>query len=342
MLGLTDAVLYKKVPRQAQAPHTLQMTNLLSNHDHYRGVARLWQAWSQNVVQKALSPSELYQDRQQLLSSYNAWCMLLIVRALNQLEIEPIDNDLNTNISQQSIISLKDGYSLEWQEYGILVLLKENKPLIRFVPLIHVLAKAKPNWLKRYITDMAQAVSDVQPWTIILHPKVPDGPSTDFITTIEIDPPQPATIGAIDFIEVSSFSLDSVERISRAIRWAMWVPRFLLYPPQLSSVPDEYKKRLINNFHYDAHYYYLTRNISVQEMVEINKTTLEVKNAFVEKEEDRKRVNNELQTVKGNPVRRTELNLEKKKLLPVINELESKSNKLDDFNKSLQLISSDY
>lgn len=340
MLSLMDSVLYQKIPSQAQAPHTLQMTNLLSNHDHYRGVARLWQAWSQNAVKKALSPSELYKDLQLLLNSYNSWCMLLIVRALNQLEIKPIDNNLDNNISPQSIISLNDGYLLEWQECGILVLLKEKKPLVRFVPLIHALVKAKPNSLKEYIAGMVQAVSGIQPWTIVLHPKVPDGPSVDFISTIEVHPPQPDTMGAIDFIEVSSFSLDSVERISRAIRWAMWVPRFMLYPPQLSSVPEEYKQRLINKLHYDVNYYYLTRNISVQEMAEINKATLDAKNAFVEKEEDSKRVHNELQTVKGNPVRRTELNIEKRKLLLVIDELKSKSNELENFNKSLQNASS--
>ena len=339
MLSLMDSVLYRMVPRQAQAPHPLQMTNLLSNHDHYCGVARLWQAWSKNAVKKALSPSELYQDRQQLLSSYNAWCMLLIVRALNQLEIEPIDNDLDNNISPKSIISLKDGYSLEWQEYGIIVISKENKPLIRFVPLIHALVKAKPNSLKGYITDMVQAVSDIQPWTIVLHPKVPDGPSADFISTTEVQPPQLDTMGAIDFIEVSSFSLDSVERISRAIRWVMWVPRFMLYPPQLSSVPDEYKQRLINNLSYNANYYYLTRNISVQEMAEINKVTIDAKNACVEKKKDHERITNERQTVQGNPSRRAELNNERRDLLPVINELESKSNELDNFNESLQIAS---
>lgn len=336
MLGLMDSVLYRMVPRQAQTPHTLQMTNLLSNHDHYRGVARLWQAWSQHAVQKALSPSKLYQDRQQLLSSYNAWCMLLIVRALNQLKVEPIDNDLMYNISPQSIVHLNNGHSLEWKPHGILVLSKENKPLVRFVPLLHALARAKPNILKAYITDLVQTVSDVQPWTIILHPKIPHAPSADFITTIEIQPPQPDTMGAIDFIEVSPFSLDSVERISRAIRWAMLVPRFLLYPPQLSSVPDEHKLQLVNKLHYDANYYYLIQNISEQEMAEINKSTLDAKNTFIEKEKDRNRVNNELQTVKGNPDRRAELNIKKRKLLPVISELESKSNKLDSFNKSLQ------
>ncbi len=336
MLSLMDSVLYRMVPRQAQAPHTLQMTNLLSNHDHYRGVARLWQAWSQNVVQKALSPSELYQDRQQLLSSYNAWCMLLIMRALNQLKIKPIDNDLMYNISPQSVVHLNNGHSLEWKLHGILVLSKENKPLVRFVPLLHALARAKPNVLKEYITDLVQAVSDVQPWTIILHPKIPHAPSADFITTIEIQPPQPDTMGAIDFIEVSPFSLDSVERISRAIRWAILVPQFLVYPPQLSSVPDEYQQQLVNKLRGHGSDWVLIQKISAYEETEIIKATNDAGNELNKKKQERQQVDDELKTVKGNRDRRKELNIKKRELLPVINKLEFIFNKLASFKESLQ------
>ena len=57
---------------------------------------------------------------------------------------------------------------------------------------------------------------------------------------------------------------------------------------------------------------------------------------FNHKEEERKRIDEELPTFKGNRDRRAELNIRRKNLLPRISTLESELQNLKDFQESLQ------
>ena len=239
VLGLMDSRLYQRVSGRAQAPDVLRMTNLLSNDDHYRGVARLWHNWSREAAQRTLSPRELYAQYQDLHRGFDAWCMLVIVRACSQLRFDPADDkELESEIRPGSAVRLDRNLRIEWEQAGAITLAEKDRTLLRFVPLVHVLEHAKtPKAVEARMAPLVEAVADAPHWTVILHPAVPGEPPHDALAGIG-NPPVPGMHGAIDFIRVSPFSLDSVERVSRAIRWATLAPRMLAYPPMLQNIRE--------------------------------------------------------------------------------------------------------
>lgn len=86
---------------------------------------------------------------------------------------------------------------------------------------------------------LVEAVTDAVHWTVILHPAVPGTPPHDALAGTS-NPPFPGTLGAIDFIRVTPFSLDSVKRVSRAIRWMVLAPRMTpARPAPAATAPPE-------------------------------------------------------------------------------------------------------
>ena len=241
VLTLRGSVLYRHIPKRAQVPRSLRMTNLLNTDDHYRGVARLWHHWSLLPMQGALSVRDHYQQQQALHQSFDAWCMLLIVRACSQLRLDPAtDDDLESSLHKGHSIQLEKALRVEWERNGGISIrsAQGDGVLCRFVPLLQSLERARTaELLAQRIRPIVDAVAKQPHWTVVLHPASESRPPYDAVATIG-NPPQ-GVRGAIDFIRVSPFSLDCVERVARAIRWATLVPRLLAYPPSLSAPPDE-------------------------------------------------------------------------------------------------------
>lgn len=238
ILGMMDSPLYRAIPNRAQVPRGLRMTNLFANHDQYRGVARLWDQWSRQVATGSLSPAQLYQRHQLLARGFDAWCLLLVVRGLQQLRCEPLDRDLEQPLEPGCDIGLKEGYRLTWQWDGIR-LMDGDRPRVRFLPLVHALERRKPTNLADQVNELTEAVADQDVWTVILHPAVPEPAAGDTLAGV-MDPPYPEVRGALDWLRVSPLALDSVERVSRLLRWALLAPRILAYPPPLGEVPPKF------------------------------------------------------------------------------------------------------
>ena len=241
LLGLMDSRLYQHIPGRARAPGGLRSTNLFSSDDHYRGVARLWHEWSRLAVPRAPSPSELWARHQNLHRGFDAWCMLIVVRACSQLGLDPVeDEDLESEIRPGKAIQLHRDFRIEWESTGAITIANtdEGHALLRFVPLIHGLEGARTREaMEARIAPLVEAVAGMAPWTVILHPALSGDPTHEALAGVG-NPPVPGTLGAIDFIRVSPFSLDSVERVSRAIRWAALVHRMLAYPPSVQIIPE--------------------------------------------------------------------------------------------------------
>lgn len=233
MLGLMDSTLYKRVPRRARVPRALRMTNLLSNDDHYRGVARLWHQWSRLLVPRTPSAKEASERQQRVHRAFGAWCVLLVVRACEQLRLSPDDAGLERTLSRGDVVELEHGLRLSWEEDGAIVLRGGSETPLRFVPLGHALdAASSLDALRARTSAISSSMEGSANWTVVLHPGVLGGREWGELSGIG-HPPMPGTRGAVDFVRVSPFSLDSVEMVARAIRWAVWAPRFLAYPPRL-------------------------------------------------------------------------------------------------------------
>ena len=240
VLALQDSNLYRQVPTRAQVSRTLRMTNLLTTDDHYRGVARLW---SLLPTRGSLSPRMHYQRQQDLHESFDAWCMLLVVRACSQIRICPADDDdWESALAKGRSVQLEKGLRVEWEDCGSVSIGATQEMggfALRFVPSLQSLESARTeDALAQRVAPIIEAVVEQPHWTVVLHPGSASRAPYDAIATIG-NPPQRGVQGAIDFIRVSPFSLDCVERVARAIRWATLVPRLLAYPPSVSAPPDE-------------------------------------------------------------------------------------------------------
>lgn len=243
ILALQDSRLYQQVSQRSHVPRTLRMTNLLNTDDHYRGVARLWRHWSLLPTQGSLSAHMHYKQQQDMHESYDAWCLLLVVRACSQLRLDPAtDDDWESSLAKGQSIRLERSLCIVREEGGAIAIRsiqEDGSVLCRFVPLLHSLERAgKEQALTQCVEPIVDAVVEKSHWTVVLHLSKGGSAPCDAIATIG-NPPQPGTQGAIDFIRVSPFSLDCVERVARAIRWATLVPRMLAYPPSVPVLPDE-------------------------------------------------------------------------------------------------------
>ncbi len=89
LLALMDTPLYRGVPRRAQVSDALILTNILSNDPHYRHVAQLWREWIEFNRKRTLTPQEVYRGQQEFCRGFDVFCLLLVIRALEQLGYEP-------------------------------------------------------------------------------------------------------------------------------------------------------------------------------------------------------------------------------------------------------------
>lgn len=321
LLRLMDSPLYRQVPRSAQVPRALQMTNLLSNDANYRGVARLWHHWSLLAAPQALSPRQLHHRYQELRRGFDAWCMLLLVRACGQLGLDPVkDHDLQAPIVPGcGAITLASGHRVEWDHDGTFAITDGDATCVRFVPIIHVLEAAESAAAaEARAALLVEAAAANKCWTVVLHPALPGAPPHPSLAGVG-DPPLPGTPGAIDFVRVSPFSLDSVERVARVVRWATLVPRMLAYPPVVAPPPNEVadlasswlRKR-------DQARWVLLQPPGPQDLarVGLDRRIAEARARRDELARRREQVDAELRAVRGDDRRQTaELNREKRELL---------------------------
>src|SRR6185436_4329747 len=90
----------------------------------------------------------------------------------------------------------------------------------RFVPLLHALELAPEAAVaEARASPLRDAAAGNAAWTVILHPASPGGAPYAALAGVA-DPPLPPGRSAVDFIRVSPYSLERVERVSRAVRWA--------------------------------------------------------------------------------------------------------------------------
>ena len=344
-LGLMDSRLYRRIPRRAPAPRALRMTNLLSNDASYRGVARLWHAWSRLPAFCTPSPHALYSRHQDLHRGFAAWCMLLVVRACSQLKLDPTDEEgLESEIRPGRNIGLDRGFHIEWQAEGSVTLRDGARTLVRFVPLIHALERARtPRAVRARIDPLIDGVIDTPHWTVILHPAVPGKPPHDSLAGIG-DPPDLGkdVPGAIDFVRVSPFSLDSVERVSRAIRWATLVPRMLRYPPTLRAVPEPEMATMARQASWQADRgrssWLMVRPPRLDELslLNIDKRLKEARSARDFLIQQQENVQDDLRRARGNKRGMAELNRKKSRLLKPVQDARDVVDRLEVFEREIE------
>jgi hypothetical protein len=240
--GLMDSLLYREVPRRAFVGTTLTMTNILANDAHYRRVADIWLAWARLGLEQSPKPEKHFEEMQALCRCFGSFALLLVIRGLEQLGIEPVD--LSQSLAGQEIELTGKGarVRLSWSASdGVLRLAVDDGKPLRIVPIPASVAMLPDDGIASLMRD-ADVAGSLDEITLVLYPS----PSTE-VAFQRMEPAHAHRLHALSheiaeqgqtkagFLPVSPWDLTSVERIARQLRWVISAPAFLAYPPTFAN-----------------------------------------------------------------------------------------------------------
>ena len=239
VMGLMDSPLYREVPRLAYVASTLRITNILSNDQNYRRVAKLWREWVRAGFANTKSPADVHCETQALCRGTDHFSMLLVIRALDLLGYEVIEQNWEDPIRAPGSWML-EGHGAKvdcgWQPDGI-IRIETGRKRLNFVSVPMDFTKAcNEEQLQSLIERITEIATNVEGRIIILYVSSTSERrmifSDDFLRcfhTVGNDPRTriPASVG---LLPISPWDICSVERITRALRWFLDSARFDSYP----------------------------------------------------------------------------------------------------------------
>ncbi|MFC1746695.1 hypothetical protein ACFL35_22070 [Candidatus Riflebacteria bacterium] len=232
-LGLLDRKLIKKIPRRVELTHSLKMTNLLINDDHYRGVGRLWKNLKKNVTKKNKSPKELFKNYQALNNSFLSWVFLITLKSMAQLNYKHLNEGIEFNLEEEVSLLFPNNLKIEKNEMGEILLKENNKTILRVLAIFHAFENIDNQEIHPKIRkSFEKMVAGERYWTLVIHPSVSKNNGTFFS---HIHNPPFLGNSCLDFIGMSPYALDNVEKLARAIRWAIFSKKYLEYPFEIST-----------------------------------------------------------------------------------------------------------
>lgn len=339
--GLKDSRLHRAVPKRTQLGTSLTQTNILANDPRYVRVARLWHLWARNGHARPRSSAQVYAEQQALCRGFTAFCVLLLVHALDQLHYTCNSGEALRPGSALLLESPQDACVLEWKTDDTLVLRTVAGPaLLRIIPL--------PSMLKGLLAirpqEIAALLGAAQPGTLILYPAAPlDAvnatalPGAARLHSIGNDlAKEQVGIGALP---VSPWSIASVERVARALRYALLAPQFLAYPPAFDALDGELLAfRTLPFVATDGKRWKLTRPPRRQEQAQLRLDTV-LGDAQLEAERQRHELSRVMQERRANLDNdriRGSLNEQKTRLDRLVKEAEAHYAALTQFKESFE------
>ena len=245
LMGLLNSSLYREIPRRTYVSTTLRPTNILVNDPCYRQIAELWREWSRVGASKTKSVQQQHEEKRQICRGMDSFTMLLIVRALDQLGYEPIEEDSDLPIKPGMEFHVQCGASevdLIWNGDGTLSV-KTEKHELRVVPLCVDLKGAKNERIVRNnLEQIREAVQHISTKVLVLYAGNADMRShlsTDVqraLQTVGNDPRSDEL--HVGFLPISPWEIGSTERVVRALRWFLTGTRFVEYPWKLDVSPE--------------------------------------------------------------------------------------------------------
>lgn len=263
-LGMFDQILYQAIPPQVrdQVPDEVRATNILVNDRHYRFINLIWKEYLQHQQNQPKTNAQIQHELQDLCKSYDLYCCLLVCRSLAQLGFKP---ELDFPLLKGSPTHLRSTFGeviFNWEEDGTFSILRENRILLRLVPLITTLtSNMEPSEVSHYFEEILTDIKGKpkvakkipkhaqmeQVPTVILYPGSSDErrqlPTTLQQRALSLgnDLPEPEKVG---FVPVSTYDLGSVERVARALRWSIMSDQILSYPP-IVQVPVRGREEIL-------------------------------------------------------------------------------------------------
>lgn len=199
VLGLKGSVLYRQLGRNLR-PMALRMTNIFTNDDAYRGVAELWRAWEKATRTAPAPPKERWRGLQEDAAHFERFAQLLTIRALDAIKYTPTDDDARIAGPLGPIVFGTEGHDFT-------LTCARDGSVLRVVPLYAALAEDQT------IDAFLEAMTAQAERIIVLYPGTQRHPRLQGAGPIDSWP---------IFVPVAPLALESVERVARALRWALW------------------------------------------------------------------------------------------------------------------------
>lgn len=242
--GLMDSTLYREVSRKATVGTTLKMTNILANDQHYQRVAELWLAWARLGLKQIPRPAEHFQAMQDLCKGFNFFSLLVAIRALDQIGMEPQDLEGALASGALSLEGKGGRAELSWScNEGWLRLRVPGARPLRLTPLVASLETLDARDAQELIKEADNAASGSEQ-LVLLYPalggqRVVGGSSRQVHERLHALSHEVASPGAehAGFLPISPWDLSSVERMARALRWIVTGTHFLSYPQFVADSP---------------------------------------------------------------------------------------------------------
>jgi hypothetical protein len=244
---LVASALYqdRRISRRTRLPAELRPTNLLTYHEDYRRLGVLWRAWARANREAGLNdvvdPS-LYCD------SFNRFVALLLARSLDVLGYRPVTMHAPA-MGGPDLRYIGPGGSTLAVRYvadGTFEVRSGTDQLVTFVPLPHALtAEPEALELRVFADELDRRRRGRRPPRVVVYPGTRAERDLLPLTlhrradTVGNDIPGGAAIGLLG---VTPTEIDSVERMARALRWAIIAPDAAAYPPRVpcpSDLPGE-------------------------------------------------------------------------------------------------------
>jgi hypothetical protein len=120
-------------------------------------------------------------------------------------------------------------------EHRTFLVRRGDRSLATFVPLAHALTRDKsPNAVRRNVQDVLSAVATAHIPTVVVYPGLVEERQEltgAAIRTLAYPAGPAGTRSALGVIPVSPLDINSIERLARALRWALYGLPSLDYPP---------------------------------------------------------------------------------------------------------------
>lgn len=244
VLRMQDSPLYRAVPRRAEVGRTLRRTNILAHDRRYRYVRLLWDRRARDGATHESNPEQLAAEHRRMCADMQAFGALLVVRALDQFGYVPGDRDRRFGA----------GHTSHWVRRGETLTLDWSDPtrlrLIAGPRTAHVLAIPEVLAVDPDADERLRRIVEQSPAgpLLLLYPQGEDGEETPpELNTVASDPRhRRAGNLSIDLsiLPVSPFTLTSVERVARWLRWTLTGADFCTYPPAIIPAPAHRREHL--------------------------------------------------------------------------------------------------
>lgn len=248
--ALQHSPLYKALPRTAPIPTQLKRTNIFRNDPQYRRIALLYQLYVHHT-QDQQTPEERQQHEQQACLDFDRYVLLLLVRALDQLQFRPTQTVPVVPGQTFTLRGPEGEVSVLWNADRTYHLQAGGTTLLRLVPVRTPLQRLTPSEQQAFWHELQNCAPGLPMQMVLVHPYLPEEPLPVPWCALPMEPT--AVLPTVGCCPVNTTQLDSTERLARTVRNSLTRHRYLQYPYTVTPPdPRDIDEKLLAKGHGNA------------------------------------------------------------------------------------------